>query len=207
VKERATRRALSLRVMPTFAEIERVEPKRDESWGQRKGGSVMKRMSLWMAMVMCPVAVFGDQTQVKVQGEAWSITFDSPSLSEKQESSPGGNYVFQANADRFNISIFVEKPQAIGNSNKDCYKFYWPRTSRNPMIANDTVVMTETSKYVRVQYDIVTKFQGKPIRARNVNYYFAFRGKWIDVHISIMDPKKEDDAVFVAFDKSLTYGS
>jgi hypothetical protein len=74
------------------------------------------------------------------------------------------------------------------------------------MIAKDTIEVSETPKYVRVQYDILTEFQGKPIRQRNVNYYFAFSGKWIDVHISIIAPSEEDSEVVEAFDRTLSYG-
>jgi hypothetical protein len=103
--------------------------------------------------------------------------------------------------------LFVEKPDAAGSTHKDCYDFYWPQASKNPMIAKDTIVMSETPKYVRVQYDIVTTFQGKEIRDRNVNYYFAFQGRWVDVHISVIAPEQQDEKIFAAFDKTLAYGS
>jgi hypothetical protein len=102
----------------------------------------------------------------------------------------------------------VEKPAGTGQTHRDCYEFYWSQASRNPMIARDSVVNSETPKYVRVQYDIVTEFQGQPIRQRHVNYFFfAFRGKWVDVHISVIVPTKEDEEIFAAFDRSLRYGS
>ena len=49
------------------------------------------------------------------------------------------------------------------------------------------------------------RVQGQPIRQRHVHYYFAFRGKWVDVHISIIVPSKEDEEIFAAFDRSLRY--
>ena len=74
------------------------------------------------------------------------------------------------------------------------------------MIAKDTVVTSDEARYVRVQYDIVTQFRGTPIRQRNVHYYVAFRAKWIDVHISIIEPTHEDAKIFAVFDASLSYG-
>ncbi len=81
------------------------------------------------------------------------------------------------------------------------------QSSRNPRIAKDTVQSTETPKYVRVQYDITVEFQGQLIRQRHVNYYFAFQQKCVDVHISVIAPTKADEDIFVAFDRSLRYGS
>ena len=74
------------------------------------------------------------------------------------------------------------------------------------MIAKDTAVTSNAAKYVRVQYDIVAELQGQPIRQRNVNYYIAYRGEWIDVHISIIEPTQDDAKIFAAFDTSLSYG-
>ena len=144
--------------------------------------------------------------RVEIPDQGWSISFDSPPLSQKEESKQPGEYAFRANSERFNISLFVEKPHGSGNSSKSCYDFYWPRASQNPMIAKDTIAMSETPKYVRVQYDIVTEFEGHPIRQRNVNYYFIFRGKWVDVHISIIAPSEQDADVFATFDRTLSYG-
>jgi len=144
---------------------------------------------------------------VEIPKEGWSIAFDSPSLARQQESRGDGEYAFKASSGRFNISLFVEKPGGTGKSHRDCYEFYWSQAKRNPMIAQDSVQSAETPKYVRVQYDIVTQFQGQPIRQRHVHYYFVYREKWIDVHISIIVPTKEDDEIFAAFDRSLRYGS
>jgi hypothetical protein len=39
----------------------------------------------------------------------------------------------------------------------------------------------------------------------NINYYFAFRGKWIDVHVSVIQPTPADAAILDAFEASLDY--
>ena len=168
---------------------------------------------LSVAIVLAVVLAFTGRAgavpvKVDIPKEGWSIAFDSPSLSKQQQESRGdGEYAFRANSGRFNISLFVEKPVSASKTHRDCYEFYWAQAKRNPMIAQDSVQSADTPKYVRVQYDIVTQFQGQPIRQRHVHYYFVYREKWIDVHISIIVPTKEDDEVFAAFDKSLRYGS
>jgi hypothetical protein len=173
----------------------------------------MKATTLVTAAVVLAVvlAFFGaaGATPVKVDipKEGWSIAFDSPALSKHEESRGDGEYAFRANSGRFNISLFVEKPGGAGKTHRDCYEFYWSQSSRNPMIVRDSVATSETPKYVRVQYDIATQFQGQPIRQRHVHYYFVYREKWVDVHISIIVPTREDEAIFTAFDKSLRYGS
>ena len=146
--------------------------------------------------------------KLEIPKQGWAIAFDSPVLSQPQESKRGeGEYAFKASSGRFNISLFVENPGGPGKTHRDCYAFYWAQSSRNPRIAKDTVQSSETPRYVRVQYDIIVEFQGQPIRHRNVHYYFVFQQKWVDVHISVTAPTKADEDIFAAFDRSLHYGA
>jgi hypothetical protein len=145
-------------------------------------------------------------TVVKIPNQNWVISFDCPQLSNMEEKDSKGNYGFRANSGLFNISLFVETPQGPGTEHKDCYAYYWPLAKRNPAIAVETVVVAQNANYVRVQYDIVEKFQGKPIRMRNVNYYIAYGGKWIDIHISFIDPNPADEKIFATFDSSVKVG-
>lgn len=152
-----------------------------------------------------PATATGVKLEIPKQG--WSIAFDSPALSQQQESKREGEYAFRATSGRFNVSLFVENPGGPGTAHRDCYEYYWARSSRNPRIAKDTVQSSQTPTYVRVQYDIIVEFQGQPIRQRHVHYYFAFQQKWVDVHISVIAPTKADEEIFTAFDRSLRYGS
>ena len=156
----------------------------------------------------CAELALAAAVKLEIPKQGWSIAFDSPALSQPQESRRGeGEYAFKANSGRFNISLFVENPGGPGKTHRDCYEFYWAQSGRNPRIAKDTVHSSETPRYVRVQYDIVVEFQGQSIRQRHVHYYFAFQQKWVDLHISIFAPTKADDDTFGAFDRSLRYGS
>lgn len=166
----------------------------------------MNRAELLVFFLAFSGTAFAASTEVAVPSEGWSIRFESPILSNQQDSRRDGGYAFRATSDRFNISLFVENPQETGTAHRDCFESYWAHSSENPLIAKDTVVTSENPTYVRVQYDLVTEFEGKPIRSRNVNYYFTYRGKWTDVHISIVQPTKADEEVFAAFDRSLSYG-
>src|SRR5881296_705294 len=99
----------------------------------------MQRGRAFILLLGFSAAALAGEVKVKIPAEGWSISFDSPRLSQEQESKKDGEYAFKANSDRFNISLFVEKPHGAGSSHKDCYEFYWPQASRNPMIAKDTI--------------------------------------------------------------------
>lgn len=166
----------------------------------------MNRLVFVLLAVFFPAWAFAEQTNLPIPGEVWQISFDSPPLSQHAEARKEGVYAFRANSGRFNISLFVERPAGPGMTHNDPYKFYWSKASQNPRILKESITSTETAAYVRVQYDVVAEIGGKRFKQKNINYYSAFRGKWIDVHISIVEPTKDDESTVAAFDKSLRYG-
>ena len=146
-----------------------------------------------------------EEIVVPIEKQDWKITMNTPPLAKKMAREVGANFVFQANSGRFNLSFFVEPPAKEGG-NKECYEHYWPLAKRNPIIDQATVKASNTESYYRVGYDVTSPTKGATVTQRNVNYYFAFAGKWIDVHVSIIDPQKGDEEILAAFEKGLKYG-
>ncbi len=160
------------------------------------------RTIIFTVLLALSLPSFAEPVSIPIPKQDWSISIEAPTFSRKQGQQDGPNYVYRANSDRFNLSIFVE-PRAKTGGSKECYEFYWPQASRNPLISKPTVKTSNTDKFYRVESDVVA---GPKATQKNVNYYFMFDGKWVDVHISIMIPTKKDDAVIASFDKGLKYG-
>ncbi len=160
-----------------------------------------KTYAAGMDIMKNDITALADTASIPIPNQGWHISLDAPAFDHKQGQQQGRNYVYQATSDRFNLSIFVE-PQAKAGGSKECYEYYWPKASRNPLISKPTIKTSNTDKYYRVEYDV----DAGPIKQRNVNYYFMFDGKWVDVHISITNPTKDDDGVITKFDKGLSYG-
>src|SRR5205823_5600043 len=47
------------------------------------------------------------------------------------------------------------------------------------------------------------ELEGKPILQKNVDYYFVFRDRWIDLHASMVLPKAADAELFTTLDRTL----
>jgi hypothetical protein len=104
------------------------------------------------------------------------------------------------------LSLFVEDPSCSGGkTHKDFYKCFWPKSSRNPMIVQATVAATEMPNYYKVAYVIEAPFDGRTIKQMNVNFLISYRGKWTDLHISVVEPTAADLAILDVFEKSLSY--
>lgn len=145
--------------------------------------------------------------EIEIPDEGWSVSFVAPPLRESQERRQGDNYAFMAKAGRINLSVFVEPPQKKGGSHKDCADYYWHLAQRNPAITQDPPpTITEAPDYVRVVYQAVVDAGPLRVHQTNANYYFSFRDKWVDVHISVLEPTPEDADILEAFDRSLSYG-
>lgn len=143
--------------------------------------------------------------QIAIPDANWMIEFESPVLGKMQESRSEKDFAVSASAERFNLSIFVGQPHGDGTSHEECYKFYWAQLSRKPQIAKETVTASAHDKYHRVQYDAAFKLGDETFKQRNVNYFFIYENRWVNVHISFLQPTDEDAKVIAAFDNSLQY--
>ncbi|MBI3130930.1 MAG: hypothetical protein HYZ13_06195 [Acidobacteria bacterium] len=153
-----------------------------------------------------PDATSGLETaRIEVPGEGWSLSFQAPRLTQKKQATREGGFQWMANAAPFVISFFAETP-AGGPTHQACFDHYWPLSSRNPTLDTRSIRISQSPTYHRVQYDCRGTYQGKPYLQRNVNYFFAFRGRWMDLHVSVLNPSGEGDGIFEGFDRSLNYG-
>jgi hypothetical protein len=143
---------------------------------------------------------------VTVAGQGWGIAFQSPPLARYAGRKNGKDFEFRAAGETgFNLSVFVEAPKGADDTHEACYQHYWPLAKRNPMIDQDSVKVVKSDDYVQVAYEIVVGEGDKALRVRNVNYYFAYKGRWTDVHVSLFPPKETDEGILQQFSESLKY--
>jgi hypothetical protein len=145
------------------------------------------------AALLAPLAI-------EVPKEGWKITIPNQGFGELHTQSEAGQFTCRGvTKDGFNISIFVETPQGKGGTkNDDVHAYYWPRASRNPLIEEKSVKTEKQDKFVKVSYTTLD--------IPNVNFYFSYKGRWVDVHISKTGFTKEDAKRFADFESILSYG-
>jgi len=162
----------------------------------------------WLLLSLLAVSgtAAASETTLEIPGQGWQLSFDAPSLTKVDEHDRPGQYMYEANAGTFNLSLYVEDPSCSGgNSHKDFYDCFWAKSSRNPMIVKPSVVATETPAYYKVAYDVEAPWEGKTVHLKNVNFLISYRGKWTDLHISVVEPTEADLALLTTFEKSLHY--
>jgi len=135
---------------------------------------------------------------IPVSGQGWKIRVFDPGLGALQQRAEAGQFQCRtATGTGFNLSLFVEKPGSAGTQHGDVFDHYWPRSKRNPLIEEDSIKVERSPKFVKVSYRV------GPMP--NVNYYFAYKGRWVDVHISKLPFAKDDEKLFASFDQLLAY--
>jgi hypothetical protein len=137
---------------------------------------------------------------IKVPNQDWNITIMNPGLNALDRHVNGDELVLRGipGTNGFNLSLFVELPANDGMSNDDVFNYYWARAAQDPLIEQDSVKIERTGKFVIVAYTA----QGVP----NANYYFAYKGRWVDVHISKWPFEAADGRLFTEFEEHLSYG-
>jgi hypothetical protein len=139
------------------------------------------------------------RARIEIPGQGWSITVLNMGLREVGRHLVEGQFVCQAiGPNGFNLSIWVENPAGTGTQNSDVFNYYWAKASRNPLMDQKSIRTETNGNFVKVAYSL----SGIP----NVNYYFAFKGKWVDVHISKSSATSEANRLFADFEQVLAYG-
>lgn len=158
------------------------------------------RLLLCAGLCALPLVSSAKVDSISIPNQGWKIVVDAPPLTPVSENSLSDSYSYAANSGNFNLSLFVEPPQVPHAGNKECYEFYWGKGRRNPMINQDSVMVSHTPAFYRVEYTIEA---GKNFSQRNVNYFFVYQERWVDVHISLVESAQSSDALFEAFDRGL----
>lgn len=150
---------------------------------------------------------------IAVPEQGWRISFIAPKLTGT-ETIRQGRYDYRATAGRFMLSFFVESPEfypdcAKGFSHEDnfrCFeKIALPKITESQYFEKPSLAVTKHSEFIKVSYTVNFPDRAAPIRHQSTHYLFAFNGKWIDLHISIIAPTPDDTAVLELFERSLKY--
>lgn len=170
------------------------------------GLKAMKSLFRIALLILASTSAWAESTALNIPGQGWKVTFDAPSLTKVKEGNTANQYMYFGNADRFNLSLFVEAPTCSGgDSHEDFFKCFWPKASRNPIIKKESVKTMCGDRYCKIVYDAEVNFRGAVIQQRSMNFLFAYRGKWTDVHVSVVNPTADDLKVLETFEDSLTY--
>ncbi|HMD54570.1 MAG TPA: hypothetical protein VKJ65_08485 [Phycisphaerae bacterium] len=138
--------------------------------------------------------------RIGVPNQDWTITMMNPGLKALDRRVDGDLLALHGlpGANGVNLSLFVEPATSNGTNHTDAFNYYWSQMANGSLMDTNSMRIKKNEKFVIVGYTV----QGQP----NVNYYFAFQGRWVDVHISKWPVEAGDDRLFAEFEEHLSYG-
>jgi hypothetical protein len=137
---------------------------------------------------------------IAIPNQNWKLIIADLGFGDWKKQEDNNQFVLhgQTGPSGFNLVLLVEGPVNNLAGNDPVYDFYWSNMAHNSLIDAQSVKVGRTGKFIKVSYSA----QGQP----NVNYFFAYQGKWVDVHLSKGLVEPGDDKLFTEFDNGLSYG-
>jgi hypothetical protein len=153
------------------------------------------------ARVPSPSAPTNEYVMIPIPNQGWKVSFVNLGFSDWDKKLDNNNqFVVHGlpGPNGFNLVLLVDAPANDSPGNEPVYNFFWSDLARNPLIDAQSVKVERKDKFIEVSYSA----QGQP----NVNYFFAYQGSWVDLHLAKPSFQPGDDKLFGAFDTSLSYG-
>lgn len=173
------------------------------------GIAIMKLLTLVILLMVSLSAVAGT-TKLALPENA-TLVFDAPTMTKAKEANDGSHYQYVATSlggadERFNLSVNVEPIDCqYGMSLRDVARCFVDRLDSIPGIKKEADSPSCTRKRCDIFYVTTEKSSDKQVRQLHFNSLFIYRGAWVDVHLSAVDPSSEDSSVFARFAASLKF--
>ena len=138
---------------------------------------------------------------IPIPNQGWKVSFINLGFSNWDKKMDNNNqFVVHGlpGPNGFNLVLFVNAPANGLPGNDPVYKYFWSNMARDSLIDAQSVKLERKDKFIKVFYSA----QGQP----NVNYFFAYQGSWVDLHLAKPSFEPGDDKLFAEFDNNLSYG-
>jgi len=129
-----------------------------------------------------------------VPDQDWSLTFDTPPLVERSSPDPAMHPLFLGGAGRLNVSAFAEAPRCPGPDTPDSVLTCFLASHKSNPTVDWSSTKTERLDADRVLFTWAARipYNGRVYRQANANVLFARKGRWVDVHLSYIEPTDDD---------------
>lgn len=169
------------------------------------------KLPIVFGLVLLSGSAFSEVTSLDLPEKA-RITFDAPKMSKQKESHENGRYQYVASSvgeadQRFNLSVYVEPVDwcRFGKSLEQVARCFVEQLDSYPGIIKEADTPSCEKKRCDVFYILSSKAGDRIVRQLNLNSLFVYGGKWVDVHLSVLNPVPEDAQRLAKFAASLKF--
>lgn len=157
----------------------------------------MKQLIVLLGLFVSSLAS-ANPTVLRAADLGWEVHFDAPPTEKIEERSTASAYHYAGNAGKFNLSLFLERPQCSGDaSNKSQVACFLGLIEKSPGLVKQTIRFNDVAQGTQVSYLVRLNVNGKPITMLHTHILFADQGIWGDLHGSVIGPDKDDVAMLI----------
>ncbi len=142
-----------------------------------------------------------EYVMIPIPNQGWKVSFINLGFSNWDKKQDNNNQFIVhglPGANGFDLILLVDAPANNLPGNDPVYNYFWSNMAHDSLIDAQSVKTERKDKFIKVSYSA----QGQP----NVNYFFAYQGSWVDLHLAKPSVEPGDDKLFAGFDNSLSYG-
>jgi hypothetical protein len=157
----------------------------------------MKKTIAILAFLACG-ASHAEPTVMRAPELGWEVRFDAPATSKTAEERSAQAYHYAGNAGRFNLSLFIENPTCPGGAAlEDHVKCFAGHIGAMPGLVKESIKVNRIARGAQLSYLVYAPVDGKQIKMLHTHLLFADKGKWGDLHASVIRPTTDEVAMLL----------
>jgi hypothetical protein len=156
--------------------------------------------------------VFSESTTTLTLPEGASLSFDAPEIAKLKEVSESGRYQYLASSadgaeQLFSLSVYVDPIDChFGESTREVTRCFLEKSDLIPGIIKDSrSTRCDEDRRCEVIYFTAIKVGESIVSQLHANTIFTYRGGWVDVHISVINPTGDYAKLMARFAGSLNF--
>ena len=153
-------------------------------------------------------AAFADPTVLHANELGWEVHFDAPPTSKVEETSTADAYHYSGNAGKFKLSLDIGQPQCRGGvSRKDQFDCFFGQMDKIPGLVTQSIKFKKVPEAVLISYIAYDQIDGASTKVHHVRILFADKGKWADLHASVVKPESADSAMLLSMGEAFSFSN
>ena len=170
----------------------------------------LKKSVLLVFLVLAAGPAAAEIMRLRLPGGV-TLTFDAPPMNEIKQASEGGRYQYVASsvgnaAGRYNLSVYAEPISCgHGESTKQVTRCFLEKSDLIPGLMRQSRRTACDERSCSVTYATAVRVGDATVPQLHLNTIFAYPGKWVDVHFSILNPTDTDAGLMARLQESLRY--
>lgn len=156
--------------------------------------------------ILFPLLAFANPTALTAKEIGWQVKFEAPPTERIEEQSTSNFYRYVGSTGNFNISLYIESPQCAGDaSSGNQLRCFFSRIEQVPGVVKQSIRTSKLPNAVQVSYLTYARTGDAAVKVLHSHILFADKGKWGDLHGSVVKPDASEIAMLLALGDAFSF--